>query len=64
MSIERAITQKVGSTNGNGLWRKWKDKSEVSKTTFYNSLKAGMTPEQAIKRKRVLGPNSKRRRTE
>lgn len=61
MPIWRARSQCVGNKNGEGLWTRWKDKSEVGQTTFYNSIKAGMKPEEAIKRKRILGPKSKRR---
>lgn len=56
MSVEDAITRPLHLGKGkhvDGLWTTWGDKSEVCKSAFYNNIRSGMTPEQAIKRRRV-----------
>lgn len=46
---------RASKRKGEGMWSRWKDKSEVPKTTFYDNLRKGMSPEDACKKSEKLG---------
>lgn len=53
MTVEDAISRQIGNKTGEGPWNEWKGKSEVCRSTFYRNLNNGLSPEEAIKKRRI-----------
>lgn len=53
MSIKDAISRPIVDRAGKGLWSLWRGRSEVCRASFYRNVSLGMSPEEAIIKRRA-----------